>query len=74
MASEAALGEDEYGPELDFSSETFITRRDLLGELMHTFSNLYIDSGEEEEKEIILDDVQEMFPPPPPLEWESELL
>ncbi|XP_056107831.1 uncharacterized protein LOC130085872 [Rhinichthys klamathensis goyatoka] len=72
MASEAALGEDEYGPELDFSSETFITRRDPLGELMHTFSNLYIDEEEEEEKENSLDDVQERFLPPPPLEWESE--
>ncbi|XP_051971541.1 A-kinase anchor protein 2-like [Xyrauchen texanus] len=71
MASEAALGEDEYGPELDFSSETVITRRDPLGELMHTFSNLYIDEEEEEEKENSLDDVQERFLPPPPLEWET---
>lgn len=70
MASEAALGEDEYGPELDFSSEAFITRRDPVGELMHTFSNLYIDPEEDEEN--ILDDVEERFLPPPPVEWESE--
>lgn len=69
MASEAALGEDGFGPEPDFSLETFTTRRDPFGEMIHTFSNLYIDSGEEEEK--ICDDVQETFPPPPPLEVES---
>jgi len=76
MASEAALEEGEYGPEPDFSSETFSKRRDPLGELMHTFSNLYIDEEEEEkeeeENENSLYDVQERFLPPPPIEWESE--
>lgn len=64
MASEDALGEDGFDLEPDFSSETFTARRDPFGEMIHTFSNLYIDAGEEEEK--VLDDVQENFPPPPP--------
>ncbi len=72
MASEDALGEDGFDLEPDFSSETFTARRDPFGEMIHTFSNLYIDAGEEEEK--VLDDVQENFPPPPPpaLGFESQ--
>jgi len=59
MASQAALGKDEYDPELDFSSKTCITRRDPLGTL-HTFSNLYSDEEEDEERENSLDDVHDV--------------
>lgn len=72
---------DEIASVEDFSSEAFIQRRDPLGEIVETFSTLYIDSEEENEQHIQqvispekvgeADDVAEL-PPPPALLFEEE--
>ncbi len=49
MASHGSNDGDEQEPKLDFSSDAFLSRREPVRELMHTFSTLYVDSEEENE-------------------------
>lgn len=65
MASQKAQEEVETIPELDFSSDPFITHREPLKELINTFSELYIESEDENEEGMDknLDDLP--LPPPP---------
>ncbi len=61
------MDKDECIGGMDFSSETFTTRREPMRELINTFSNLYIDSDEDSEQvedNVHVDD--SCFPPPPP--------
>lgn len=57
--------EDEYEPNPDFTAGPFVTRRDPrpVQELIHTFSDLYLNSDEDNDSNIHLDVT---FPPPPP--------
>lgn len=67
MASQNNSDEDEPGPKPDFSSGTFLDRREPIKELINTFSDLYIDSEEEVEgiEAEIVPDFTDILPPPP---------
>lgn len=41
---------DEVIPSASFTSESFTARREPMGDLINTFSDLYIDSDEESER------------------------
>ncbi len=75
MASQKNSDEDERGPKLDFTSGSFLNRREPIKELINTFSDLYIDSEEEIEgsEAEMVPDFADMLPlPPPPPEPEEE--
>ncbi len=56
--------------DLDYTSEPFMTRREPVGELIHSFSSLYIESegGATAPEE---DNDSSCLPPPPPPDEES---
>lgn len=65
-------GECEPDAQLDFTTETFVNRREPIRELISTFSELYIDSEDDEERVVeAVDEFSSPFPPPPPLEMEE---
>ncbi len=49
MTSHRSNDGDEQEPKLHFSYDAFLSRREPVRELMHTFSKLYVDSEEENE-------------------------
>ncbi len=57
--------EDEYEPNPDFTAGPFVTRRDPwpVQELIHTLSELYINSDDDNDSNVPFDDP---LPPPPP--------
>lgn len=64
--------EDEYEPNPDFTAGPFVTRRDPqpVQELIHTFSDLYLNSDEDDDPDIRPDVT---FLPPPPDEEVPEI-
>ncbi len=58
--------EDEYEPNPDFTAGPFVTRRDPwpVQELIHTFSELYINSEDDNDSNVPLDDPLPLPPPP----------
>lgn len=67
IVSQNNSDEDEPGPKPDFSSGTFLDKREPIKELINTFSDLYIDSEEEVEgiEAEIVPDFTDILPPPP---------
>lgn len=65
---------EEAVPNVDFTSESFTTRRETIRELINTFSDLYIDSDGESERAVDNDSENDspFPPPPPPLEMDEE--
>lgn len=66
--SQIALDGFEAVPDGDFASAPFTTRREPLRDLIHTFSDLYINSDDESvgNEDNVPDDSHFPSPPPPP--------